>query len=86
MAEQGTEVNKNSTSYTCVVSPQKKKKKKKKEKKNKERVWGQTNGQPSLGNFGICILWLNCKQSTQKTASHQESCIFHIEKVQQSGP
>ena len=39
---QGTEVNKNSTSYTSVVSPQKKKKKKK-EKKNKERVWGQTN-------------------------------------------
>ena len=38
---QGTEVNKNSTSYTSVVSPQKKKKKKK-EKKNKERVWGQT--------------------------------------------
>ena len=33
MAEQGTEVNKNSTSYTSVVSPQKKKKKKK-EKKN----------------------------------------------------
>ena len=47
MAEQGTEVNKNSTSYTSVVSPQKKKKKKKKkkkEKKNKERVWGQTRG------------------------------------------
>ena len=44
MASQGTEVNKNSTSYTSVVSPQKKKKKKKKkEKKNKERVWGQTN-------------------------------------------
>ena len=44
MAEQGTEVNKNSTSYTSVVSPQKKKKKKKKkEKRNKERVWGQTN-------------------------------------------
>ena len=41
---QGTEVNKNSTSYTSVVSPQKKKKKKEeeKEKKNKERVWGQT--------------------------------------------
>ena len=37
---QGTEVNKNSTSYTSVVSPQKKKRKK--EKKNKERVWGQT--------------------------------------------
>ena len=38
------EVNKNSTSYTSVVSLQKKKKKKKKkkEKKNKERVWGQT--------------------------------------------
>ena len=42
MAEQGTEVNKNSTNYTSVVSPQKKKKKKKKEKKNKERVLGQT--------------------------------------------
>ena len=41
MAEQGTEVNKNSTSCTSVVSL-KKKKKKKKEKKNKERVWGQT--------------------------------------------
>ena len=42
---QGTEVNKKSTSYTSVVSPQKKKKKKKKkkkEKKNKEGVWGQT--------------------------------------------
>ena len=34
---QGTEVNKNSTSYTSVVSPQKKKKKKK-EKKNKESL------------------------------------------------
>ena len=42
MAE-GTEVNKNSTSYTSVLSPKKKKKKKKKEKKNKERVWGQTS-------------------------------------------
>ena len=44
LKSQGTEVNKNSTSYTSVVSPQKKKKKKKeeKEKKNKERVWGQT--------------------------------------------
>ena len=41
LSSQGTEVNKNSTSYTSVVSPQKKKKKKK-EKKNKERVWGQT--------------------------------------------
>ena len=39
MAEQGTEVNKNSTSYTSVVSPQKKKKKKKKkrEKEGKEK-------------------------------------------------
>ena len=43
-ARQGTEVNKNSTNYTSVVSSQKKKKKKKKEKKNKERVWGQTRG------------------------------------------
>ena len=44
-ARQGTEVNKNSTSYTSVVSSEKKKKKKKKkEKKNKERVWGQTRG------------------------------------------
>ena len=48
LSSRGTEVNKNSTSYTSVVSPQKKKKKKKKkkkqkkEKKNKERVWGQT--------------------------------------------
>ena len=41
LSSQGTEVNKNSTSYTSVVSPQKKKKKKK-EKKNKERVWDQT--------------------------------------------
>ena len=40
LSSQGTEVNKNSTSHTSVVSPQKKKKKK--EKKNKERVWGQT--------------------------------------------
>ena len=37
LSSQGTEVNKNSTSYASVVSPQKKKKKKKKEKKNKER-------------------------------------------------
>ena len=52
LSSQGTEVNKNSTSYTSVVSPKKKKKKKKKKKrrrrkrktkKNKERVWGQTN-------------------------------------------
>ena len=44
LSSQGTEVNKHSTSYTSVVSPQKKIyiKKKKKEKKNKERVWGQT--------------------------------------------
>ena len=44
LSSQGTEVNKNSTSYTSVVSlkKKKKKKKKKKEKKNKERVWGQT--------------------------------------------
>ena len=50
---QGIEVNKNSTSYTSVVSPsktkkktkKKQKKKKKKEKKNKERVWGQTTFQ-----------------------------------------
>ena len=45
LSSQGTEVNKNSTSYTSVVSPQKKKKKKKKKKKektNKERIWGQT--------------------------------------------
>ena len=34
---QGIEVNKNSTSYTSVVSPQKKKKKKKKKKRKKER-------------------------------------------------
>ena len=56
LSSQGTEVNKNSTSYTSIVSPQKqqqkKKKKKKKKKKRrkrkkekkiiKERVWGQT--------------------------------------------
>ena len=45
LSSQGTEVNENPTSYTSVVSLQKKiikKKKKKKEKKNKERVWGQT--------------------------------------------
>ena len=36
LSSQGTEVNKNSTSYTSVVSPQKKKKKKKKEKKIKK--------------------------------------------------
>ena len=36
LSSQGTEVNKNSTSYTSVVSPHKeKKKKKKKEKKRK---------------------------------------------------
>ena len=50
LSSQGTEVNKNSTSYTSAVSHKKKKKKKKKktkkkkEKKNKERVWGQTKG------------------------------------------
>ena len=32
MAEQGTEVNKNSTSYTSVLSPQKKEEKERKEK------------------------------------------------------
>ena len=37
LSSQGTEVNKNSKSYTSVVSPQKKKKR----KKEKERVWGQ---------------------------------------------
>ena len=36
MAEQGTEVNKNSTSYKVLCPLKKKKKKKKKEKKNKE--------------------------------------------------
>ena len=47
MAEQkGTEVNKNSTSYTSVVE-------KKKEKKNKERVWGQTNIRPT---FAVAVL------------------------------
>ena len=35
LCSQGTEVNKNSTSYTSVVSPQQKKKKKKKERKEK---------------------------------------------------
>ena len=67
LSSQGTEVNKNSTSCTSVVSPQKKKKKKKKkkkeeeeekEKKNKEKVWGQTKIPP------ICIFFklsrLNC--------------------------
>ena len=55
LSSQGTEVNKNSTSYTSVVSPQKKKKKKKKkkkEKKNKERVWGQTKYFPLLPIIG----------------------------------
>ena len=33
MAEQGTEVNKNSTSYTSVVSPQKKKEEKERKEK-----------------------------------------------------
>ena len=37
LSSQGTEVNKNPTSYTSVVSPQKKKKKKKKEKERKEK-------------------------------------------------
>ena len=37
MAEQGTEVIKNSTSYTSVVFPQKKKKKKKKKKRRKRK-------------------------------------------------
>ena len=47
LSSQGTEVNKNSTRYTSVVSPQKKQKKKK-EKKNKERVWGQTTKFPLM--------------------------------------
>ena len=51
LSSQGTEVNKNSTSYTSVVSPQKKKKKKK-EKKNKERVWGQNK----MGFKGVKII------------------------------
>ena len=58
---QGTEVNKNSTSYTSVVSPQKKKKKKKKkkkEKKNKERVWGQTNViKPSNTIYNLVVMF-----------------------------
>ena len=48
IVSQGTEVNKNSTSYTSAVSPQKKKKKK--EKKNKERVWGQTTSLVCVSN------------------------------------
>ena len=51
LSSQGTEVNKNSTSYTSVVSPQKKKKKKKKEKKNKERVWGQTTHSAAVADL-----------------------------------
>ena len=35
LSSQGTEVNKNSTSYTSVVSSQKKKKKEEKERKEK---------------------------------------------------
>ena len=37
LSSQGTEVNKNSTSYTSVVSLQKKKKKKKKKKRRRRR-------------------------------------------------
>ena len=37
-SSQGTEVNKNSTSYTSVVSPQKKKKKKKRRKRKKRKI------------------------------------------------
>ena len=56
-SSQGTEVNKNSTSYTSVMSPPKKKKKKKKEKKNKERVWGQTIFQHIVWK-GLFSLWV----------------------------
>ena len=48
LSSQGTEVNKNSTSYTSVVPPQKKKKKK--EKKNKGS--GARLGEFSQSEFG----------------------------------
>ena len=38
LSSQGTEVSKNSKSYTSVVSPQKKKKKKEEEKERKEKL------------------------------------------------
>ena len=45
LSSQGTEVNKNSTSYTSVVSPQKKKKKKKKEEeKERKEKWRKSLG------------------------------------------
>ena len=56
LSSQGTEVNKNSTSYTSVVSPQKKKKKKK-EKKNKERVWGQIKSNHVLGKIQVTVIY-----------------------------
>ena len=63
LSSQGTEVNKNSTSYTSVVSPQKKKKKKK-EKKNKEGVWGQTTLNPNT--IKINIYYFKSKFSKQQ--------------------
>ena len=43
LSGQGTEINKNSISYTSFVSPEEKENKNKKERKEKkERVWSQT--------------------------------------------
>ena len=68
LSSQGTEVNKNSISYTSVVSPQTKEKKKK-DKKNKERVWGQTS--ILAESFFAC--W-GCTESHRK---HAESSAYH---------
>ena len=74
LSSQGTEVNKNSTSYTSVLSPQKKKKEKK-EKKNKERVWGQT----SVHYFCVVFAKLKVKNCTcTDLRAFLEVYYFHL--------
>ena len=64
LSSKGIEVNKNSTSYTSVVSPHKKKKKK--EKKKKERVWGQTKDKSLLRFLAVGYVGI------------QDSCLHHF--------
>ena len=59
---QGTEVNKNSTSYTSVVSPQKKKKKKKEEEEKKNKIKlkkgsGARLHNKSKGGLSVDLYW-----------------------------
>ena len=75
LSSQGTEVTKNSISYTSVVSPQTKKKKKK-DKKNKEMVWGQTS--ILVESFFAC--W-RCTESHRK---HAKSVVFSVLSLRSS--